>query len=295
MDLKELITFRTIIEEGTFSKAAEKLHYAQSTVTNQIQRLEKELGLTLFKRGWDAELTESGKIYAKEVNMLINHWYAVAQKAAALQKEEIGNIHIGISEILIDKVLPNALKNFSVYKPKVSCHFVVGNTDELSKKLMEKPNLDFVISGEPMDMSQLQFQHLYHEEIKFIVHGDHPLTKEEGIELSDLITYPLVTGGSNCLYRLQLERELSVYKETPFFHSISQISAIPAMITQNDYVGVVLSSTPLPQDVVILCVKLINPLISIGILQSRHSNYMSETKKLLLQCFTEEFMALTVK
>lgn len=90
-----------------------------------------------------------------------------------MQKEEIGNIHIGISEILTDKVLPNALKNFSVYKPKVSCHFEVGNTDELPKKLMQKHNLDFVISGEPMDMSQLQFQCLYHEEIKFIVHGDH--------------------------------------------------------------------------------------------------------------------------
>lgn len=48
MDLKELITFQTILRQGTFSKAAESLHYAQSTITNQIQRLEKELGISLF-------------------------------------------------------------------------------------------------------------------------------------------------------------------------------------------------------------------------------------------------------
>lgn len=70
MDLKELITFQTILRQGTFSKAAESLHYAQSTITNQIQRLEKELGISLFYRGWEAELTPAGKIFAEEVDDL---------------------------------------------------------------------------------------------------------------------------------------------------------------------------------------------------------------------------------
>ncbi|MGO4496386.1 LysR family transcriptional regulator [Paenibacillus sp. 2RAB27] len=53
------ITFQTILKEGTFSRAAEKLNYAQSTISNQMQRLEKEIGVQLFNRGWDVELTRA--------------------------------------------------------------------------------------------------------------------------------------------------------------------------------------------------------------------------------------------
>ena len=51
MDLKELKSFQAILKEGSFSKAAQKLNYAQSTVTTQIQKLEKEIGFSLFYRG----------------------------------------------------------------------------------------------------------------------------------------------------------------------------------------------------------------------------------------------------
>jgi len=288
MDLKELITFRTIIDEGTFSKAAEKLHYAQSTITNQIQRLEKELGIILFKRGWDAELTESGKIYAKEVDMLINHWKLVVEKATALQKDEEGNIYIGITELLTQQVLPNTIKRFSDYKPKVGCHFIVGNTDNLSQALRSNHSLDFVCAGEPMDMSGLHFDSLYQETIEFIVNKNHILLHKVNLELKDLFPYSFVTGGSNCLYRLQLEREFSIHYLTPFFHSVSQISAIPSIVEKTDFIGVVLSSTPLPEGVVKISVQLEYPHLSIGILSRRNSNYISQTKQLFLNCLTEE-------
>lgn len=77
MDLKELITFQTILKEGTFSRAAEKLNYAQSTISNQMQRLEKEIGVQLFNRGWDVELTNAGKLFALEIEKLIQHWNEV--------------------------------------------------------------------------------------------------------------------------------------------------------------------------------------------------------------------------
>ena len=50
MDLKYLNTFRTIIEEGSFSKAADKLNYTQSTITFQIGQLEQELSAWLFEK-----------------------------------------------------------------------------------------------------------------------------------------------------------------------------------------------------------------------------------------------------
>ena len=50
MDLKNLRTFQTVVQEGGFNKAAEKLNYTQSTITFQINQLEQELGLRLFEK-----------------------------------------------------------------------------------------------------------------------------------------------------------------------------------------------------------------------------------------------------
>jgi len=74
MEIKELNTFKTIVEEGTFSLAAKKLNYAQSTVTTHIKKLEKELGFLLFERGWDARLTDEGNLFIEEVDNLLMHW-----------------------------------------------------------------------------------------------------------------------------------------------------------------------------------------------------------------------------
>lgn len=174
MDLKELTTFQTVLQEGNFSKAAAKLNYAQSTITNQVQRLEKEVGIKLFKRGWDSELTASGRIFAAEIDSLIRHWNYVADQAKALQKEEIGTLRIGGLESLTEQILPKSLLRFMEHKPNVSCHFVIGNTASLSHALLQN-QLDFAICGEPVDLSSYHFEPLYQERISFIAGNNHPL------------------------------------------------------------------------------------------------------------------------
>lgn len=287
MDLKELTTFRTIIQEGTFSKAAEKLNYAQSTVTNQIQRLEKELGIKLFKRGWDAELTASGKIYAEEVDGLISHWNYVLEKAGSLQKEEIGTLRIGVIEPLTSSVLPAVLQSFRNQKPNINCQFIVGNTEALSHALTHN-DLDFVISGEPNDLTDLQFEPLYEEQISFVVSEEHPFAKNSSLCLDDLFEYPLIVGGASCLYHIRLEKELSSFHSKPFYYTVSQISSIPSFVRSFPSVGVVLSSVALPSGIVATPILLKNPFISIGILQSKRKKYATSSQKLFMQLIKEQ-------
>ena len=62
MELKYLTTFKTILETGSFQKAAERLNYAQSTITLQMQLLEQELSVKLFEKiGRRMELTQAGE------------------------------------------------------------------------------------------------------------------------------------------------------------------------------------------------------------------------------------------
>ena len=60
MNTKNLITFKTILEAGSFQKAADRLNYTQSTVTFQVKQLEEELSLKLFEKiGRRMELTQA--------------------------------------------------------------------------------------------------------------------------------------------------------------------------------------------------------------------------------------------
>ncbi|MCV9950823.1 LysR family transcriptional regulator [Paenibacillus sp. BT-177] len=289
MDLKELTTFRTIIEEGTFSKAAAKLKYAQSTVTNQIQRLEKELGFQLFKRGWDAELTASGKMYAEEVDGLIRHWNFVMDQAKSLKKEEIGTLHIGVIETVATTALPLILRHFREHKPNITCHFTVGNTDALSKAVMDG-TLDFAISGEPHSIPSLHFEPLYHEQIAFIVSRSHPFAARSELQLEDLYEYPLIVGGKNCLYHIRLEKELSRFPSMPFFYTVSQISSIPSFVNTFPSVGVVLSSMPLQKDLVAIPLQLTDPNIPIGLLQNnQHPQYLTSARRLFMQLVKKQW------
>ncbi|BBI33310.1 LysR family transcriptional regulator [Cohnella abietis] len=287
MDLKELTAFQTILQEGTFSKAALKLNYAQSTITNQIQRLEKELGIKLFKRGWDSELTASGRIFAAEIDKLIQHWNYVTEQAKALQKEELGSLSIGGIEPLIEQVLPNSLLQFREHKPNISCHFIIGNTDSLVRGVQQH-QLDFALCGEPTDSSLFHFEPLYEERISFIVANNHPLAGKDGVVFEQLFDYPLIIGGNTCLYYLRISKQLTKYTQTPFLHTVSQISAIPGFVQRIPAVGVVLDSTELPPNVMKIEVELKDSTIPIGLLQLRNQEYISSSKNLLMQYIKEE-------
>lgn len=88
MNTKNLITFKTILETGSFQKAADKLNYTQSTVTFQIKQLEEELTLKLFEKiGRRMELTQAGKDILPYVDTILQG------------TEQINNYGKGLSEI----------------------------------------------------------------------------------------------------------------------------------------------------------------------------------------------------
>ncbi|GLX70275.1 LysR family transcriptional regulator [Paenibacillus glycanilyticus] len=273
MDMKELTAFQTILKEGSFAKAAAKLNYAQSTITNQIQRLEKELGFQLFHRGWEAKLTPAGELYAAEVEQLIAHWHYAAERAKAISQEDAGTLRVGFLEMLGQQVMPQVMRRFHESKPGVTCQFVVGNTDQLSAALRQG-ELDFAVCGEPVELSDFRFEPLYKESIEFITSEDHPLQLQDGdVPFKSLLQYPLFVGGPTCLYYLYLWKYLARYETMPLLHSVTQISAIPAFIRETPYVGAVLGSTALPPSIKPIAVDWDHPAIPVGVLTLRDNAY----------------------
>ncbi len=279
MDMKEVTAFATIIKEGTFTKAANKLNYAQSTITNQIQRLETELGVKLFERDWGAKLTPQGETFAEHVDNLLQHWDYVIDEMALLGSEEKGIINIGIHENFAN-IIPVIFKRFKLVRPHFKCNFVVATTELFSNMLLEN-KIDFALCGKLMLKETFTFEKIYNEEICFITSKKHPLVGKER-QIDELYDFPIVTGGRNCITSHRLKEEFDDFYSEAIIHSTTMVSLIPIMVEETDAIGVVTKSIQIDNSVCYLDVEMKNPVIEIGVLSNQEFVYLTATKKILI-------------
>ncbi|MGF9775757.1 LysR family transcriptional regulator [Priestia aryabhattai] len=291
MEIKELTTFKTIVEEGTFSLAAKKLNYAQSTVTTQIKKLEKELGFLLFERGWDAKLTDEGTLFVEEVDGLLKHWdYSISQ-AQRISNEEKGTIRIGLSDSIAQKLIPSILSYLNEEKPYIHCDFVIGNTALLSG-LLDQNKIDFAVCGNNKKLSSVNFIPLDEEQIVFIVNTpNHPLLQQDSVKIADIINYPILIGENSCYYYQSVNNFLSennlAFKRV---YNCSALHLIPSMIFGNT-IGIIPKGTNLNHDNIPFKVKGFNPKTSIGLLIStKKRNYLSQTKQQIMKVIESSFL-----
>lgn len=117
MELKYLITFKAIVEEGGFTKAAKRLNYTQSTITFQIGQLEQELSAKLFERiGRRMVLTKAGERLIPYVEDVLNSVDRLQNFEEDLTSWK-GDLKIGIGETLLSYKIPPILKVFHEQAP----------------------------------------------------------------------------------------------------------------------------------------------------------------------------------
>ena len=208
MTITQLTTFLEIIEQGSFSAAANSLGYAQSTVTTQIKQLEEELDCQLFDRlGKSVILTSQGK-----------RLIAYAEKMLQLEREirlEVsdedtlnGVLKIGVSESLCYSRIPKVLMEYKKAVPglEIRLTFV---THDTFPDMLQKGELDLVYTLNP-DVEDERLALLYKkaETLSFFAAPDYPLVGRR-IKENDLKNYPLLLTGHNCSFRHMLLEDLS--------------------------------------------------------------------------------------
>ena len=136
MELKYLNTFRVIVEEGSFTKAAERLNYTQSTITFQIGQLERELSTSLFEKiGRKMVLTKAGEHlipYVDEVLSSVDRLRNFEDDLAECQ----GDLRVGVGETLLCYHLPAILKEFHKQAPKARLFLRSMNCYDIRDELM---------------------------------------------------------------------------------------------------------------------------------------------------------------
>jgi DNA-binding transcriptional LysR family regulator len=209
MELRQLQVFVTAAQELNFTRAAEMLNYAQSTVTAQIQALEAELGVRLFERlGKRVILTEQGrqfKEYAEQILRLSDD----AKQVVGLHGEVIGTLVICAQESQCTYRLPPVLKQFQSRYPKVQLVFRPGIPDAQIRTLLASGELDVAFLLEPpVDSDSLAVEPLCPEPIVLVCQAGHALTRLSEVKPSDLADQTVLVTEDGCHYRRIFEDTL---------------------------------------------------------------------------------------
>lgn len=209
MELKQLKTFRAVAAELSFTRAAEVLSYAQSSVTAQIQDLEQQFGVPLFDRlGKRVALTEAGQrlLFYAEKMLQLEHEALIVVPGS---DEPSGTLRIGAPESLFTYRLPPILREFRLRCPKVELHFQPGLICNDLRRQVTQGSLDAALLLEqPTPSDTLNIELLIKERLSVIAEPNHPLTEQETVLPNSLDGEVLLLTETGCSYRELFEQTL---------------------------------------------------------------------------------------
>jgi DNA-binding transcriptional LysR family regulator len=173
MDIRNFKTFKKIVETGSFSRAAEQLGYAQSTVTFHVQSIESYYRRPVFNRmGGTVELTEFGRNILSQVDALLTAYEAV-EGASAQGLTPQGSIRIGTPESLLLYRLYDIIRQYKQTYPQVEIVISIDLCPALRDKVIQG-ELDMAILLQPeYQYTQLNTALLKKEEMCFVAPPDY--------------------------------------------------------------------------------------------------------------------------
>jgi DNA-binding transcriptional LysR family regulator len=242
VELRQVETFRAVAEELSFSRAAARLGYVQSSVSAQVIALERELGVPLFDRlGRRIALTDAGEVmfaYSGKLLALAEQTREAVVDAGVGSGEVTGSLTVSAPETLLTYRLPKLLALFHERHPKVRLSVrpsAIGRLVGSARKAVEEGRVDiaFVLDaplGGQGCQAGLAVETLIGEEVSVIAPTSHPLASASTVLPQGLRGETVLlpeAPESGCAYRGQFERQLGsagvVPPETMEFQSIEAI------------------------------------------------------------------------
>src|SRR6195256_5139098 len=199
MDLGDLQIFRSVVQAGGVTRAAEKLNRVQSNVTTRVRQLEADLGVQLFIReGKNLPLSPEGKLLLDYADQLLD----LAQEARdALQDAKPrGLLRLGSMESTASVRLPAPMNEYLSRYREVSLELRIGTPRELAPAV-RAGELDAALVAEPIADAPFEKIPLYDEELVIIASANHPPIKSP----SDVNGRPVLAFEAGCPYRQRME------------------------------------------------------------------------------------------
>lgn len=242
MNFHQVRAFCTIVSEGSFSRAAERLHLTQPTISAQIQSLEKALNTRLFDRSAQGiSLTQPGRVFHPYALQLLELCERAEQAMDALQGLRHGKVEIGASTVPGHYLLPQALAQFKATHPGLEVTLAVANSQDIRNGVREG-RFELGMVGERIRDERLTYEALAQDRLVVAMRPEHPLAGRTALSAAELIGPPLVVREHGSGTRSALERGLAAAGlsagELRIFLELSSIEAIKWAIRSADALAV---------------------------------------------------------
>src|SRR6266853_7032982 len=186
MEIHQLRYFVAVADEGSFSRAAAKVRVAQPSLSQQIRKLETEIGQRLFDRlSRSVVLTEAGRCFIEYARQILASIGDARRCVDELNDTVTGKLAVGAIPTIAPYVLPELVKKFHKDYPEVTLELVEDVTDGITRRV-EAGELDVALASSCQQSPSLRRESLGHEPLLALVPEGHPLAKKTLVELDDL-------------------------------------------------------------------------------------------------------------
>lgn len=188
MDLRQLRYLVALAEELNFTRAAAREHVAQPALSQQIRRLEEEVGVGLVERTTRrVALTEAGELLVGRARRILGELDAAASELQALRGVDVGHVTIGAIHTMGPIDLSLALAEFHDRHPNVALTVREEDSSECAELLrVDELDLAFLSVTEQVESHDLGLHQLVSEELVVLLPRDHPLAGRAEVRMAEL-------------------------------------------------------------------------------------------------------------
>jgi DNA-binding transcriptional LysR family regulator len=236
LELRQLRYFVVVAEELSFTRAAERLHIAQSPLSQQILRLERHVGVALFDRTTrSVRLTAAGEVFLERVRASLTATDQAVDSAVKAANGELGRLTLGLTGSATYAFLPGIVRAFQSLAPEVTLDirtemFTGGQVEAL---LGGRMNVGVLRT--PVDATGLIVEVLYREPVVALLPKDHPLAGEAAINLAALCDDWFISYPASPLSTLQ-SQVINACAEAGFVpktqYSVTDTSAMASLVAE---------------------------------------------------------------
>lgn len=190
MEMHQLRYFAKVAELGNVTRAAEACHVSQPSLSQQIAKLEQELGQPLFERlGRGVRLTEAGRLFKRYCDQILSLTEDARTRVA--DDPDSGRIVLACIPTIAPYLLPGVLARFAKAAPRARVEIVEETTAEIVRHLAEG-DIEMAIVALPLRAEHVETAPLFTEELVAVLPAGHPLAKKPRLTLKDLAAEPFV-------------------------------------------------------------------------------------------------------
>jgi DNA-binding transcriptional LysR family regulator len=218
LDLRHLVALKTIADEGSFGRAAERLGYTQSAISQQVASLERIVGLRLIERPGGprpVSLTEAGRVLLRHAEAIQARLLAAKADMAALEAGDVGRLRVGTFQSVGARVLPTLLRRFSETHPQVEIVLQESADERELLDLVRRGELDLTSWTLPVPSGPYEAAELLRDPYVLLVPAGSPLADlNRPPTLKEIALQPLI-GFNRCRAMDDVESRLAASGRQP--------------------------------------------------------------------------------